>query len=443
MSKIKRRAAAVFILVAMMLAGVGFYIYSYFTDGLMWASYPTNQSVYSDGILAVGTITDREGIVLAETNNGERVYSEDSDIRKSTLHIIGDRWGNIGTGALYIFEDMLTGFDYINGTYSKNGEGDSVELSINAELNSTAYNALDGRKGVVAICDCETGELLCLVSTPSFDPDDMPENLDSYEYEGVYLNRFLSTVYTPGSVFKLITMAAAIENIADLEDRVFMCEGYYETGGDEIICTDWHGELTIDEALAVSCNCVFGQITEELGAERIAEYAKRYGLTDSFEINGVATESGYFEIAKNSYDIAWSGIGQYNDLVNPAAMLRFVAAIANGGDAPELTMLKSNAAAKSESIIKNSTAELLDEMMSYNVYRTYGTERFDDIKMHAKSGTAEQGSDVYPHAWFTGYGEKNGKTLAFVVVIENGGSGNWAAGSVAAEVMQKAFDLCS
>ena len=93
--------------------------------------------------------------------------------------------------------------------------------------------------------------------------------------------------------------------------------------------------------------------------------------------------------------------------------------------------------------MKSSTAELLGELMSYNVYRTYGAERFYDINMHAKSGTAEQGNGVESHAWFTGYGERNGKTLAFVVVIENGGSGSWAAGSVAAEVMQAAFDLCS
>ena len=238
-------------------------------------------------------------------------------------------------------------------------------------------------------------------------------------------------------------MAAAIENIPDIYDRVFTCEGYYETGGDEIICTDWHGELTVEEALAVSCNCVFGKISEELGAAKLAEYAKKYGFTDSFEINEVVTESGYFEIAKNSYDIAWSGIGQYNDLVNPAAMLRFVAAVANSGNAPRLTMLKSEAKAKTENIMKNSTAELLGEMMSYNVYRTYGEDRFYDINMHAKSGTAEQGNGVESHAWFTGYGERNGKTLAFVVVIENGGSGSWAAGSVAAEVMQAAFDLCS
>ena len=191
----------------------------------------------------------------------------------------------------------------------------------------------------------------------------------------------------------------------------------------------------------MSCNCVFGQIAEELGAELIAEYASKYGFTDSFTINGVITESGRYDVSDSSYNTAWSGIGQYNDLVNPAAMLRFVAAVANGGKAPVLTMLNESNL-QTESIMKSSTAQLLGDMMSYNVYRTYGAENFPDINMHAKSGTAEQGSDAEPHAWFTGYGEKDGKTLAFVVVVEHGGAGSKAAGAVAAEVLQSAFELC-
>ncbi|MBQ8830160.1 MAG: penicillin-binding protein [Oscillospiraceae bacterium] len=442
MTKIKRRAAAVILLVVLMLAGLGFYIYSYYKDGMMWASFPANQSVYNNGRLSVGTITDRDGEILAKVSNGQRKYSDDSAVRKSTLHVIGDRYGNIGTGALYLFEEELTGFDHINGTYSKEGEGGTVTLSVSAALNAAAYEALNGRKGVVAVCDCVTGEILCMVSSPSFDPDNMPESFEAPQYDGVYINRFLSSVYTPGSVFKLVTIAAAIENIPDLEDRTFICTGSYETGGGDIVCTGYHGEITVDEALAVSCNCVFGQLAEEVGAETLGEYADKYGFTESFAINGVFTESGKYEISDHSYNVAWSGIGQYNDLVNPSAMLRFVSAVANGGYAPELTMLKGDNAADSEYMIKNSTATMLGEMMSYNVYRTYGEERFAGINMHAKSGTAELGGDIAPHSWFVGYGEKDGKTLAFVVVIENGGSGSSAAGNVAATVMQKAFDIC-
>lgn len=442
MTKVKRRAAVVFILIAVMLAGLGIYIYNYINNGDDWAAFSANQAVYNNGNLAVGIITDRDGEILAKVENGERIYADSSLLRKSTLHVIGDRWGNIGTGALYLFNEKLTGFDIVNGTYSKEGEGGEVILAINAELNEYAYQALDSRKGTVLVCDCDTGEIICMVSSPSYDPDNVPESFDTPEYEGVYLNRAISSAYTPGSVFKLITMAAAVENIPDLDERIFYCEGSYETGGDEIICTNWHGELTAEEALAVSCNCVFGQIAEELGGELLLRYAEDYGFTEALVIDNFKTVDGNFDVGSNSYEVAWSGIGQYNDLVNPSAMLRFVAAIANGGIAPKFTILKSDGQADTERIMKSSTAEILSEMMNYNVHRTYGTYMFPDMTAYAKSGTAEQDGDVVPHSWFVGYCEKDSRTLAFVVVIENGGSGVSAAGSVASLVMIKAFELC-
>ena len=122
MTKIKRRAAAALLLVVMMLIGLGAYILNYLNDGTMWAAFSANKSVYNNGVLAGGTITDRDGEILAQMTDGKRSYNENSVIRKSTLHIVGDRYGNIGTGALYIFEEELTGFDHINGTYSKDGQ---------------------------------------------------------------------------------------------------------------------------------------------------------------------------------------------------------------------------------------------------------------------------------------------------------------------------------
>ena len=121
-------------------------------------------------------------------------------------------------------------------------------------------------------------------------------------------------------------------------------------------------------------------------------------------------------------------------------MLRFVSAIANGGKAPELTMLKSSKTAKTDRIINADTAARLSEMMNYAVHRTYGTDNFPGITMYAKSGTAEVAGEQ-PHAWFTGYGVYGDRKLAFVVVLENGGYGSVMAGSVANTVLQKAFGL--
>ena len=99
-------------------------------------------------------------------------------------------------------------------------------LTIDADLSRTAWEALDGRKGVAAVYNYQTGDILCMVSNPSFDPADPPEiSDDDSDYEGVYLNRLLSGLYTPGSVFKVVTTAAALEQLPGVEERTFTCDG--------------------------------------------------------------------------------------------------------------------------------------------------------------------------------------------------------------------------
>jgi peptidoglycan glycosyltransferase len=205
-----------------------------------------------------------------------------------------------------------------------------------------------------------------------------------------------------------------------------------------------HGELKIEDALAVSCNSAFGELALELGGDTLARYAEKFGLTKSFEIDGIGTAAGNFTAAPDdtSY-LAWSGIGQYQDTVCPAAMLRYVCAIANGGRAVDMTLLKpaglsSVFPAGSERLLSADTAEKIATMMNYNVYKTYGQDNFPGLELYAKSGTAEVGGDASPHAWFVGFITNEDFPLAFVVVVENGGGGSRAAGPVANAVLQAA-----
>ena len=206
-----------------------------------------------------------------------------------------------------------------------------------------------------------------MVSTPSFDPTNVP-NLDSEKYEGAYLNRAISSAYTPGSVFKLVTLAAAIENIPDLFERTFTCEGGVAVGEDYVKCTGRHGAITIEDALAYSCNSAFAELSLELGAETLARYAKQLGLTESVAIDELKTAAGKFETAgEGSADLAWSGIGQYRDTVCPAAMLRLVSAIANGGKAADLTLLRRSGIkallpAPDKRILSAETAEKMSSL---------------------------------------------------------------------------------
>lgn len=128
-------------------------------------------------------------------------------------------------------------------------------------MQRTALAALDGRKGTVGVYNYKTGEILCAVSSPTYDPDDVPDVEGNPEtYEGVYVNRFLHATYTPGSVFKLVTAAAALDEIPDIGSRTFTCEGSAVIGGETIQCNGVHGTLNFEEALAHSCNVVFGEI---------------------------------------------------------------------------------------------------------------------------------------------------------------------------------------
>ena len=285
-----------------------------------------------------------------------------------------------------------------------------------------------------------------MVSSPSYDPQNPPDMENGGEqFEGVYLNRFLSSAYTPGSTFKLITLAAAIENIDGLYDRVFTCEGGLSVAGDWVACTGAHGALKIEDALAVSCNSTFGELALELGADTLYRYAEQFGLTQSLEINGIKTVAGNFtKAADETANLAWSGIGQYEDTVCPSAMLRLVCAIADDGRAVDMTLLKPAGLASifpvgSERIMSSDTAEKIATMMNYNVYKTYGQDNFPGLELYAKSGTAEVGGDKASHAWFVGFITNKDYPLAFVVVVENSGSGSRTAGPVANAVLQAAI----
>lgn len=446
MIRIKRRAVSVLLLVALLMGGLCLYIARFVSSGEKWASSVVNRAVFSDGMLATGTLTDRNGVVLAAWREG-RVFADDERLRRASMHAVGDMSGGVGTGALTSFRSRLIGYDFINGIYSREGTGGEVALTLDSRLQTAAYDALAGRRGCVIVSDWLTGDIVCMVSSPTFDPENPPADVENDpRYEGVYINRAISAAYIPGSVFKLVTAAAAIENIGDIYERVFECEGSAIIGGEAVTCTERHGSLTFEDALAVSCNVTFAKLSLELGADTLARYAESLGLTRRHSIDGISTARGRFDEAEDgSADLGWSGVGQYNDTVCPAAMLRLVSAIANGGGAPRLRLTERGAPGKfmpaaSERVMDKETARRLALMMSYNVERTYGAGNFPNLELYAKSGTAEVGGGEQPHAWFTGFITNEGHPFAFTVVVENGGSGASAAGAVANAVLQAALD---
>ncbi len=438
MKKIQRRAYSALLVAICLLFGMGVYVWRFARQSRDWAGFSANEAVYHNGRVITGTVTDRTGLVLASAVDGRRSFAEDAAVRTACVHVVGDREGNIGTGALRLFSEELSGYSPVTGLAP---EGGTVRLSIDASLSAEALSALNGRRGAVAVMDYTTGELLCLVSSPAFDPDEGIDELDP-RFDGAYLNRCISASYTPGSVFKLLTLTAALEELPDLYDRRFDCAGSALVDGNTVKCTAVHGSQTIETALANSCNCTFAQLALELGGKTLSRYAEELGLSGQLKLNGAVTTPGRVDaFADGSADLAWSGVGQSTDLICPLAMLRFVAAIADDGTAAEPTLLAGSDAVKTP-LLAPETAKQLKSMMNFNVAAAYGAGNFPGLKLCAKSGTAETG-DGTSHAWFTGFLDDPEHPYAFVVLIENGGSGARNAGPVANTVLQKAILLSS
>lgn len=449
MRKIQRRALACLLVAAILAGGLGLFVILYFKDGGQWVSASFNRHLYSaDGALLSGRVLDRDGEVLSQVENGRRVYTGDSTQRKAVLHAVGDPQGKIGTGALTAFADLLTGYNPITGVAAAAQGGGDVYLTIDVDCQIAAWRALNGRKGAVAVYNYETGQVVCMVSSPSYDPENIPADLETSDaYQGAYLNRVLSAAFTPGSIFKTVTLTAAIETIPDLFDRTWTCTGSTEIGGDSVTCPSAHGEMDIGDAFASSCNCVFGQLAVELGADTLAQYARKAGLTSSYSVSGIPTRASDIPLTDvTENQLAWAGVGQHHDSVNPLSMMVYMGAVAAGGqaavprlvdqvDAPAVLFPSETRTSRTGSLIQGDTARILGDMMAYNVTQTYGADRFGGLDVCAKSGTAEVGGGQSPHAWFTGFVRDADHPYAFIVLVENGGSGARVAGEVAAAVL--------
>lgn len=453
MNRVSKRSVFALVLAFALLAGIAVFCVRYITDAGQWVTFPGSPHVYSGSNLNTGIVYDRSGTVLLDSTNG-RYYAYDSTVRQSTMHILGDRYGFIPSPLLDEYADDMIGYSKITGVYSAEGETGHLELTIDATVQTTALQLLNGRAGTVGVYNYKTGEILCAVTSPTYDPDNMPnvENDTTGQYNGVYVNRFFNAKYIPGSIFKIVTAAAAIEQINDIDQQTFICNGSYEVAGQKIVCDGVHGEINFTQALANSCNCAFGQIAQQLGVDTLTEYVKKLGITSSVTFDGITTTTGNFDVEDATQgDLAWAGIGQHTDQINACQYMMLMGQIANGGKAAEPYLASSvtlgthtKYKASTHNLdcgLKESTAEKLAEMMHNNVVSVYGTWQFPNVTVCAKSGTAEVGGDETPNAMFAGFVQDDAYPLAFVVIVENGGSGSATCVPIAGAVLQACINV--
>lgn len=447
MKKVSGRAIFPLILAIVLLAGTVLLCVRYFAKADEWVTFSGSPHVYTGVNLDGGVVTDRDGTLLLDSTDG-RTYSADAVTRTATMHLLGDRYGYIQAPLLGSFADDMIGFDKINGLYGAEGTEANAALTLSAAAQTAAYQALGNYHGTVGVYNYKTGEILCAVTSPSYDPDNMPDvDADtSGAYDGVYVNRFFQAAYTPGSIFKIVTLAAAIETVPDWENLTFTCEGKTIIGGQEIICEGVHGTITLKQALAHSCNVAFGELAGKVGTKALMEYAEKLGLSESFECDGIPVKAGTVDLKDaDAGDLAWAGIGQYTDQVNALTFMRAMGRIAGGGTGAEPYLMakitrgeKTAYEAKTETssrALKAETAAKLTEYLRNNVATMYGDWQFGGLNVCAKSGTAEHEGET-ADAMFAGFCVDENCPLAFAVFVENGGSGSAVAAPIAAKVLQ-------
>ena len=447
MNRIASRAGITVLIALLLIAGLGFFVTEFVMDAEEWVVFSGSPHVYTGGNIGCGTVEDRDGTLLLDLEDG-RTYASSEALRKATIHWLGDRYGSISAPALASHAGDMAGFDLVNGVYAYGNTSGNATLTLSADAQLAALEAMAGKKGTVAVYNYKTGEILCAVTTPNYDPDNVPdtENDPDGIYEGVYVNRFTQSTYTPGSIFKIVTMAAALEEDPDAENMSFYCSGRLSLEGGEITCERAHGEQSMKDAFRNSCNCAFAYLATEIGAEKMEAYVSGFGLNDPISFDGITTAEGNYQaVGQSQADIGWSGVGQYQDQINPCAFLTFTGAIAGGGKAAQPYLVDEiyvggtrTYHAKTQqgsTVVSKETAEILTEYMRNNVQNQYGDEYFPGLSVCAKTGTAEVGGDKKPNAMLAGFVLDEEYPLAFIVCVEDGGYGAQVCLPIASRVL--------
>ncbi|MBQ1470490.1 MAG: cell division protein FtsI [Schwartzia sp.] len=441
------------ILIGMLLCLFCYILYIEIAEGQMLTHHPLNsRGLQEISGISRGSIVDSKGRTLAKTDDGVRSYPY-GEAAEPVTGYVGVETGSAGIE--HYAAMALTGrsaADSHMGPMAQlfsDSSGSTVKLTIDAELQQTAYEALGGRKGAVVVLDADTGAVLVMASSPSFNPEDAAEHWDeiSTDKDSVLLNRAVQGLYPPGSTIKPLVAAYALKDGRVKPDEVFECSGVLDVGGGYTIAEshgEVHGRVTLKDALTESCNVTFGTLAGRLGKGGLKEMFSgvSFDETLSGDIESHLAELPDFD-SLSPGELAQIGIGQSKLLVTPMAMAMLAEGFVNEGKimkpylVDEIISPKGIRTSKTmptawKGSIPRSEAKIINSYMEAVVREGTGTAAYvDGVRVTGKTGTAENasGSD---HAWFIGTAVIKGKKTAFAVLIENGGGG----GSVAAPIVR-------
>lgn len=467
MKELRRKMRLVGILIVCMFVALsGWYAMTVYSQGSVWASNAYNQRANRSNV-QMGDITDRDARALATTaEDGSRAYSQNESVRRALSQTVGDTMGMSGTGVenyhsatLLNISGSLT--DRLRAIFTgTKTTGSSIALTVDAELTTYISSIFpDGYKGAVCVINYKTGEILSMVSKPDYDPAALVSRTSEAEIaDTAYLNRCLQGLYTPGSTFKIVTLASALENDANVINQKFVCSGAWNYENGSIGCAGGavHGELNLVTALAKSCNITYGKLAYQLGITRLSQTAEAFGFNENFKFGDFAVYNSTFPTdSTDTSDLVWAGIGQSTVLVTPLHMTMITGTVANGG-----TMMKPYLVARIvnslgittyagqpsvyRQVISESTASTIASGMYLAVKSGTATKAaISGYTVCGKTGSAETSNDksVATNAWFTGFVADDAHPYAVAVVVEQGGAGGTVAAPIGQKALQKAIEV--
>ena len=357
-------------------------------------------------------------------------------------------------------QDLITG---------RQPQGAAVELTIDPKVQLAAWDALGDQKGAVVALDPSTGAILALVSKPSYDPNLLATH-DTTAATAArtslladpgdpLINRAIGgDTYPPGSTFKLVTAAAALES-GLTPDTPVAAPDLYTLPGTSTTLQNFGGEtcsatgaMTLSDALRISCNTAFAQLGVQLGSAALRSQAEAFGFDRDISIPLPVTPSRFpADGTIDEAQTALSAIGQYDVRVTPLQVAMIAATIANGGIEmspylvatvrdQDLTVVDTTTPnALGRPLSSTTAAALRDMMLSVVADGTGKAAQIAGVQVAGKTGTAQTTDGAAPHAWFTAFAPADAPRIAVAVVVEHGGSlGNEATGGKVAAPIARA-----
>lgn len=467
---------ALTVLVIMFFLLAGYMGYALFFYGDRWFSSPYNTRVRMSSDqpkIIAGDMMDRNKVLLATTKEGSYKDSKTGEVKhgyyreysKNTqyaAHVVGyhNEYGRAGAEALYVKYLMGYNNNIFERIYQKaflpQERGNDVILTIDMQLEEYISSLLGNRKGSVVLLNPKTGEILAMVSMPSFDPN----NVSNLEGDNL-VDRSTQGLYPPGSIFKVVTAASVLEYMEDVQNWTYNCAGIQAVGDEDISCYNGesHGEVDLTGAMIYSCNGAFAMLGNEVGWKGLLEKSEKFGFNKNFLFSDIMIYDSKLNIDKNTSaaELGWTAIGQGKTLVTPFHMAMVASAVANDGVMMEPKLLKS-VIGRRGSVQKEMEPKVYSNVMTEEVARTLkemmirvvneGTGRgasVEGLTIGGKTGTAEvkstKESEISPHAWFIGFAPAEDPTLAIAVLVENSGTGGRVAAPIAGKILRRAREL--